>query len=87
MSWGRKPNQLHLKFWKVAAVKDYPVFFWVMNNINISTDPAWNIKPDKAKSSEKVDEAAALIMALDRCIGNEGVAETSVYDERDLMVF
>jgi phage terminase large subunit-like protein len=55
--------------------------------IYLQIDPAGNIKPGKAKSMEKIDGAVALIMALDRCIRNEGKSETSVYDERGLVVF
>ncbi len=48
---------------------------------------AGNIKPDKQKSTEKIDGAVALIMALDRCIRNKGSKGKSVYDERGLLVF
>ena len=36
------------------------------------TDPAGNIKPDKEKSTEKIDGAVAAVMALDREIRNGG---------------
>ena len=64
----------------------HPVLRWNMDNIIIKRDPAGNIKPDKEKSTEKIDGAVALIMALDRAIrcGN-GVSE-SIYDERDLFI-
>ena len=57
----------------------------MMDNIYIRTDPAGNIKPDKQKSTEKIDGAVAMIMALDRAIrcGNE--LDTSVYDERGII--
>jgi phage terminase large subunit-like protein len=60
---------------------------WNMDNIYIRTDPAGNIKADKAKSTEKIDGAIAMIMALDRAIrcGNE--TSESVYDSRGLLVF
>lgn len=48
-----------------------PVLSWMMDNIHVRTDPAGNIKPDKEKSTEKIDGAVALIMALDRAIRNE----------------
>jgi phage terminase large subunit-like protein len=64
----------------------HPVLSWMMDNIHVQTDPAGNIKPDKAKSTEKIDGAVALIMALDRCIRNEGRTDTSVYDERGLLI-
>lgn len=58
-----------------------------MDNIYIRTDPAGNIKADKAKYTEKIDGAIAMIMALDRAIrcGNE--KEESVYNSRGLLVF
>jgi phage terminase large subunit-like protein len=64
----------------------HPVLSWMMDNVHIRTDPAGNIKPDKAKSTEKIDGVVAMIMALDRCIRNGGVnSEKSVYDERGLI--
>lgn len=33
----------------------HPVLRWNMDNIYIRTDPAGNIKADKAKSTEKID--------------------------------
>jgi phage terminase large subunit-like protein len=49
-----------------------PVLRWMMDNIYIRTDPAGNIKPDKKKSTEKIDGAVATIMALDRVLRNGG---------------
>ena len=62
-----------------------PVPRWMLDNILIKTDPVVNIKPDKEKSTEKIDGAVATIMALDRAIrhGGEG---GSVYDHRGVMV-
>jgi len=62
-----------------------PVLRWMMDNIFIRTDPAGNIKPDKEKSTERIDGAVALIMALDRALRNQGNTGTSVYDERGLL--
>ena len=71
---------------------EYTVWFivylrWNMDNIFIRTDPAGNIKADKAKSTEKIDGAIALIMALDRaiCCGND--TGESVYEKRGAIVF
>ena len=63
----------------------HPVLRWMMDNIFIRTDPAGNIKPDKEKSTEKIDGAVATIMALDRAIrcGNDNGA--SVYDNRGIL--
>lgn len=63
----------------------HPVLRWMMDNIFIRTDPAGNIKPDKAKSTEKIDGVVATIMALDRAIRNEGETGDSIYDERGLL--
>lgn len=63
----------------------HPVLRWMMDNIFIRTDPAGNIKPDKEKSTEKIDGAVATIMALDRAIRNEG-SIGSVYDNRGILL-
>ena len=65
----------------------HPVLRWNMDNIFIRTDPAGNIKPDKEKSTEKIDGAVALIMALDRAVrcGAGNIGE-SVYNERGLLI-
>ena len=65
----------------------HPVLRWMMDNIFVRTDPAGNIKPDKEKSTEKIDGAVALIMALDRAIRMGNDEGGSVYDNRGLLVF
>ena len=59
---------------------------WMVDNIYIRTDPAGNIKPDKEKSTERIDGAVALIMALDRAMRGGGNTD-SVYDSRGLVIF
>ena len=51
-----------------------PVMAWMAGNVVVDTDPAG-------------DGIVAAIMALDRCIRNEGQQQGSVYDERDMIVF
>jgi len=41
-----------------------PVTAWMLGNVSISTDPAGNIKTDKAQSKDKIDGVVAMIMAL-----------------------
>jgi phage terminase large subunit-like protein len=41
-----------------------PVAQWNANNVCVYTDPTGMIKPDKAKSTEKIDGVAALVNAL-----------------------
>jgi phage terminase large subunit-like protein len=62
----------------------HPVLRWMVDNIFVRTDPAGNVKPDKEKSTEKIDGAVATIMALDRAIRNQG--GESVYAERGLLI-
>ena len=71
---------------KKIAHGGHPVLRWNMDNICIRTDPAGNIKADKAKSTEKIDGAIALIMALDRALRcGQGETIESVYDERGIL--
>ena len=72
---------------KKLAHGGHPVLRWNMDNIFIRTDPAGNIKADKAKSTEKIDGAIACIMALDRAIRCGNDIGESVYDTRGLLVF
>ncbi|HKL58946.1 MAG TPA: terminase TerL endonuclease subunit [Sphaerochaeta sp.] len=64
----------------------HPVLRWMMDNIFIRTDPAGNIKPDKQKSTEKIDGAVATIMALDRAIRCGGDTQESIYETRGLLM-
>ena len=61
------------------------VLAWMIDNIHVKTDPAGNIKPDKEKSTEKIDGAVALIMALDRALRHNGDNE-SIYNERGILI-
>jgi phage terminase large subunit-like protein len=60
-----------------------PVLSWMADNVVASLDAAGNIKPDKAKSKEKIDGITALIMAISRTI--DGVEQKSVYEERGIV--
>lgn len=69
------------------AHSGHPVLSWMMDNIFIRTDPAGNIKPDKQKSTEKIDGVVATIMALDRAIRcGSGDDSSSVYNDRGLIL-
>ena len=72
---------------QTLAHNGHPVLRWMMDNIFIRRDSAGNIKPDKEKSTEKIDGAVALIMALDRAIrcGFDDTSD-SIYDERDMLI-
>ena len=62
----------------------HPVLRWNMDNAYVRTDPAGNVKIDKEKSTEKVDGAVALVMALDRAMKNMNGG--SIYDVRDMII-
>ena len=62
----------------------HPILRWNMDNAFVRTDPSGNIKLDKEKSTEKIDGAVAMVMALDRAMKN--LNGGSVYDDRGLLV-
>lgn len=41
-----------------------PIVPWMFSNVQLLTDPAGNTKPDKGKSTNKIDGVVALVMAL-----------------------
>jgi len=61
-----------------------PVLSWNVSNVAIRTDPAENKKPDKEKSTERIDGAVALIMAIGRAMLKKSTK--SVYEGRGLVV-
>lgn len=69
---------------KKIAHNGHEVLRWNIDNITIRRDPANNIKIDKAKSTEKVDGAVALVQALDRAMRCK-VQPNSIYDERGVL--
>ncbi len=64
----------------------HPVLSWMMDNVSVRTDPAGNIKMDKQKSTEKIDGAVALVMALDRAMRHGMDSCSSIYDERGIFI-
>ena len=64
----------------------HPVLRWMAGNVVVESDAAENIKVTKAKSKEKIDGIVASIMALDRCLRNQGEPQGSVYDKRGLLI-
>lgn len=60
-----------------------PVLSWMVSNVAIKMDPAGNKKPDKEKSTERIDGAVALIMAVGRAMLRGGL-QKSVYEGKNL---
>lgn len=56
-----------------------PVLRWMADNVMVTRDAAGNIKPDKAKSTQRIDGIAALVNAIDR-VSRQGNG-VSVYDD------
>ena len=63
-----------------------PVLRWMADNVVVREDPAGNVKPDKGKSTEKIDGIVAGIMGLSLAIRNES-EEPSVYENRGVLSF
>jgi phage terminase large subunit-like protein len=53
-----------------------PVLRWMADNVSVKQDPAGNLKPDKAKSTGRIDGIVGMIMALGRANLNPEVRGT-----------
>lgn len=63
-----------------------PVAAWNANNVCVYTDATGMIKPDKAKSTEKIDGIPALVNALCLASTDEDVATGSLDDYRITLI-
>lgn len=64
-----------------------PVLRWMLASTAIQTDPAGNIKPDKRKSSQKIDGIVASIMALGEMMTAKAKEEKNPYQTRGMRSF
>lgn len=62
-----------------------PLVRWQVDNLGVAMDPAGNVKPDKARSGDKIDGLVAGIMALDRAMRHQA-AKVSAYERRGITV-
>ena len=62
-----------------------PVTRWCAGNVTLETNAAGEIRPSKARSSEKIDGIVALVMALGRALVMPAPQE-SVYNTRGILV-
>ena len=60
------------------------VLRWMISNTVVQTDAAENVKPNKAKSTGRIDGVVALVMGIDRAIRNESAP--SKYESGSLLV-
>lgn len=49
-----------------------PLLRWAVGNVVLDTDAAGNRRPNKTKSTDRIDPAAASIMAVGRAMANDG---------------
>jgi phage terminase large subunit-like protein len=63
----------------------HDILRWNADNLVVATDPAGNLKPDKAKATQKIDGCVALIMAIDRATRHAPV-ETSKYEGEGMTI-
>lgn len=64
----------------------HPVLRWNASNVAVRHDPAGNIKPDKERSSERIDGIVATCNALGRALLRDINAGRSVYDNRGILI-
>ena len=65
---------------------DNPVARWMLSNVVIREDVNGNRRPDKKKSSEKIDGIVAAIMALGQSMSDR-VTEQHIYERRGILGF
>ena len=65
---------------------DNPVARWMLSNVVIREDVNGNRRPDKKKSSEKIDGIVAAIMALGQSMSDK-VTEQHIYERRGILGF
>lgn len=64
----------------------HPVMRWMVGNVAIRFDSNGNFKPDKHKSSEKIDGVVATVMALGLAIQDEPSPDISEFLEQAAML-
>ena len=57
-----------------------PILRWMCSNLSMKIDPAGNIKPDKSKSSEKIDGIVSLVMALGGYMNDDDKTDSNYND-------
>ena len=60
------------------------VLRWMADNVTARQDPAGNVKPDKGKSTGRIDGIVAAVMAIGRANLSDPNAGRSVYEDRDV---
>jgi phage terminase large subunit-like protein len=69
----------------------HPVLRWMADCLEVSTDPAGNIKPVKPnvqRSAKRIDGIVSLVMGLSRAmlLGANPPTDRSIYEEQELRI-
>lgn len=64
-----------------------PLLNWAMSNVICKEDPAGNIKPDKSKTTFRIDPAVALVNSHVRAMVHKLKRTKSIYEERGIVDF
>lgn len=62
-----------------------PVARWMVDNLRVGMDASGNVKPDKAKSMDKIDGVSALVTGLSVAMASEPEKQ-SIWDTRDVLI-
>jgi phage terminase large subunit-like protein len=65
---------------KALRHSGHPVLRWNISNIAVETDAAGNLKLSKRVSTERIDGASALVLAVDRMDRNQVPARQPNYE-------
>jgi phage terminase large subunit-like protein len=58
---------------------------WMVDNLRVAMDASGNLKPDKARSMDKIDGVSALVTGMAVALGAEAPKQ-SIYESRDVLV-
>lgn len=64
----------------------HPILRWNASNASVKEDPAENIKPDKSKSTGRIDGLVATVMAVGRMVVNHDGGSRYDDDDEELVV-
>ena len=63
-----------------------PILNWNISNTIVATDPAGNLKPDKAKSIDRIDGTVAVLIALGMFLNQKADMTPNPYKDRGLRI-
>lgn len=82
---GPSKELLRLVLSKGVAHGGNAVLRWMADNTAARQDPAGNVKPDKAKSTGRIDGIVASVMAIGRAAAADPTGGKSVYEDRGVL--